>query len=68
MPKIKSYPLSLILTLTLTIFTCGSAWAVVKYQADNNTADIKEIKELHAKDHDVLIRVDAYLKILTKEK
>ena len=59
----KSISLSFILSATLVLFACGSAWAAVGY----NTAAIDELEEKYEKDHNMLIRIDENIKTLMKE-
>ena len=59
----KSISLSFILSATLVLFACGSAWAAVGY----NTAAIDELEEKDEKDHNMLIRIDENIKTLMKE-
>ena len=66
----KSISLSFILSATLVLFACGSAWAAVGY----NTTAIEKLDEKnerdHAKyesDHDLLLRIDENIKTLMKE-
>ncbi len=60
----KSISLSFILSATLVLFACGSAWAAVGY----NTAAIDELEEKYEKDNEMLIRIDENVKQLMKKE
>ena len=68
MAKPEKINLSFLLTVVLLVFTCGTAWSVVNYKTDQNTADIKSIKKTMADDHDMLIRIDEDVKKLIEKE